>query len=386
MSLPPTITTEVAVIGAGPAGLAVGASLRRCDISFEIFERSDQVAPAWHRHYQRLHLHTPKGNSGLPYRPFPAGYPRYPSRRQMVDYLEDYATAFEMRPRFDEAVTIVRPLNASRWEVITSKTRCIAHAVVVASGLSLERNVPAWAGMDEFRGPVVHSSDYVDGAPYRNRRVLVVGFGNSGAEICLDLVEQGAKPCVSVRSPVTVIPRDLFGIPIVTVATAFSFLPASVVDFLFRPILRGVVGDLRAYGIRTPDNGPLLQVAKSSRVPVLDVGTVKLIKEHKLTVMPGIRDVTEDGVIFEDGSSAAFDAIILATGLRPKLDFLKVEQSTEWERRPMNIPTQGRPALPNLYFCGFHVPVTGMLREIAIEARNIAARIPASLADSGNRA
>jgi cation diffusion facilitator CzcD-associated flavoprotein CzcO len=370
--------TEVAIIGAGPAGLAVGASLRRRHIPFEIFERSDRVAPAWHHHYQRLHLHTPKGSSGLPYKPFPADHPRYPSRQQLVDYLEDYAAAFELRPHFGEAVTVVRPLNAKQWEVVTDKTRCMARAVVIASGLSLDKNVPAWAGMAAFRGSIVHSGDFVDGKPYRDQRVLVVGFGNSGAEICLDLWEHGAKPSVSVRSPVTVIPRDLFGIPIVTVATAFSFLPAPVVDFFFRPILRAVIGDLKAYGIQTPADGPTVQVAKSSRVPVLDIGTVKLIKQGRVKVTPGIQRVTEIGVIFENGASATFDAIILATGLRPRLDFLKVEQSTEWQRQPRSIPAKGRAALPNLYFCGFHVPVTGMLREIALEARQIVAHIAAS--------
>ena len=371
---------EVAIIGAGPAGLAVGACLRRRGIPFEIFERSDRVAPAWHRHYRRLHLHTPKGSSGLPYKPFPTNYPRYPSRQQFVDYLEDYTAAFELRPRFGEEVTTVRPTDANHWEIVTDKTRCTARAVVVASGLSIDRNTPTWPGLEAFRGPIVHSTNYVDGAPYRGQRVLVVGFGNSGAEIAIDLWAHGARPSVSVRSPVTIIPRDLFGIPIVTVATAFSFLPAAVVDFFFRPILRGVVGDLRMNGLRTPADGPMVQVAKSSRVPVLDNGTVKLIKEGKVKVAPGIKSVTEAGIVFDDGSSDAFDAIILATGLRPKLDFLKTDQSSEWQRQPRCIPIKGRAALPNLYFCGFHVTATGMLREIAIEARNIVARI------SGNRA
>jgi cation diffusion facilitator CzcD-associated flavoprotein CzcO len=380
MDLTPTVDTEVAIIGTGPAGLAVGACLRRRGVPFEIFERSERVAPAWHQHYRRLHLHTPKRSSALPYKPFPANYPRYPSRQQFVDYLEDYAATFELRPRFGEEVTTVRPTERDHWEIVTNKTHCTARAVVVASGLSVNRNAPTWPGLEAFRGPIVHSANYVDGAPYRGQRVLVVGFGNSGAEIAIDLWEHGAKPSVSVRGPVTIIPRDLFGIPIVTVATAFSFLSAAVIDFFFRPILRGVIGDLSKYGLRPPDDGPMVQVAKSSHVPVLDIGTVQLIKEGKLKVAPGIKSVTEAGVVFDDGSSDAFDAIILATGLRPKLDFLKVDQSSEWQRQPGSIPIKGRAALPNLYFCGFHVTATGMLREIAVEARNIAARI------RGNRA
>jgi cation diffusion facilitator CzcD-associated flavoprotein CzcO len=189
------------------------------------------------------------------------------------------------------------------------------------------------------------------------------------------LWEHGAEPSISVRSPTTFIPRDLAGVPIVRIASAFDFLPAALVDFFFRPILRIVIGDLRAHGIQSPADGPLVQVAKSSRVPVLDIGTVKLIRQGKLKVVPAIQRVSEDGIVFENGASASFDTIILATGLRPKLDFLKVDQSPDWQREPRTIPTKGRPALPNLYFCGFHVPATGMLREIAIEAVAIAAHI-----------
>lgn len=373
----PTVDIEVAVIGAGPAGLAVGASLRRRGIVCEILESAEHIAPAWHHHYERLHLHTPKESSGLPYQPFPADYPRYPSRQQVVDYLENYAASFALRPRFNEAVTAVSPAPADRWEVTTAKAKYTAGAVVVATGLGGNRNLPAWPGMDAFRGAIVHSADYFSGEAYRGQRVLVVGLGNSGAEIAIDLWEHGAETSISVRSPTTFIPRDLAGVPIVRIASAFDFLPAAFVDFFFSPILRIVIGDLRAHGIQSPHDGPLVQVAKSSRVPVLDIGTVKLIRQGKLKVMPGIQRVTGDGIVFENGASASFDTIILATGLRPKLDFLKVDQSPGWQREPRTIPTKGRAALPNLYFCGFHVPATGMLREIAIEAVAIAAHITA---------
>jgi len=377
MNLIAAVNTEVAIVGAGPAGLAVGACLRRRNIPFEIFERADHVAPAWHHHYRRLHLHTPKQNSGLPFKPFPDDYPRYPSRQQVVDYLEDYAATFELAPRFGEEVMAVRPVEGNQWSVVTSKTSCIARVVVVGSGLGLERNVPGFPGAETFRGPIIHSGEYVDAAPYCGQRVLVIGCGNSGAEICVDLSEHGAIPSVSVRGPVTFIPRDLFGISVVTIATAFRFLPAAWVDFCFRPIVRAAVGDLRQFGLQTPAEGPMVQVARSSRVPVLDIGTVELIKRGRLKVFPGIQRVTEKGVIFDDGSGAAFDAIILATGLRPKLEFLKVEQAADWQRYPRRIPVQGRPALPNLFFCGFHVAVTGMLRQIGLEAKKIAAHIAA---------
>ena len=79
-----TAETDVIIIGAGPAGLAVGAVLRRANVPFVILERAERVGESWHRHYDRLHLHTPKSHSALPYRPYPSTYPRYPSRQQFV--------------------------------------------------------------------------------------------------------------------------------------------------------------------------------------------------------------------------------------------------------------------------------------------------------------
>src|SRR5690242_10135298 len=92
------------VIGAGPAGLAVGAVLRRANVPFVMLERARHVGDSWHHHYDRLHLHTPKRHSALPHRAFPRGYPRYPSRQQMVEYLDDYARAFELEPELGRDV------------------------------------------------------------------------------------------------------------------------------------------------------------------------------------------------------------------------------------------------------------------------------------------
>jgi len=83
--------TDTIIVGAGPAGLAVGASLRRKNVPFAILERSGRVGSSWRAHYERLHLHTPKSHSALPFVAFPKSYPRYPSRQQVVAYLDSYA-------------------------------------------------------------------------------------------------------------------------------------------------------------------------------------------------------------------------------------------------------------------------------------------------------
>ncbi|MFL5273509.1 MAG: NAD(P)-binding domain-containing protein [Anaeromyxobacteraceae bacterium] len=125
--------TDVVVIGAGPAGLAVGACLRRAGVGFVILEREATVGSSWRRHYDRLHLHTDRGHSSLPYLPLPRDAPRYPSRDQVVAYLEAYARAFELSPRCHEEVTRARARDGG-WDVETARARYLARAVVVATG------------------------------------------------------------------------------------------------------------------------------------------------------------------------------------------------------------------------------------------------------------
>jgi len=114
--------TDVVVIGAGPAGLAVGACLRKAGLDFIILEKDHQVASSWRRHYERLHLHTVKQLSSLPYVPFPAAYPRYVPRHLVVEYLDSYAAHFDLKPRFGDAVRSVRR-NGTDWLVQGSRLR-----------------------------------------------------------------------------------------------------------------------------------------------------------------------------------------------------------------------------------------------------------------------
>lgn len=337
-----------------------------------MLEREPTVAPAWHRHYERLHLHTPKGHSALPHLAFPRHYPRYPSRRQVIEYLEAYARAFALEPRLGEAVTTVRPRDEG-WETTTSSSRYTSSAVVVATGLNARPRIPEWPGRDRYAGPVLHSSAYTNGGPFRGKRVLVVGCGNSGAEIALDLWEHGATPAMAVRSGVNVVPRDLFGVSTVALTIGMRGLPPRLVDVLAAPLLRLALGDLRRYGFRDRGHGSAMQTTREAKVPVLDVGTVRLVKTGAVALRPGIGRFNADGVVFTDGKAAAFDAVVLATGYTPGLDFFPA--GTVPFEDPRTLPREGREARPGLFFCGFDVVVTGMLRQIGIEARRVARAI-----------
>jgi cation diffusion facilitator CzcD-associated flavoprotein CzcO len=350
--------------------LATAASLRSLDRAVTLLERAPQIGASWRGHYDRLHLHTSKGLSGLPGLPLPGSYPKYPSRDQVVAYLEEYARHFGLAPQLSVEVRRIAR-EGDGWVVESSAGRQTARNVVIATGNCRVPHRPSWPGQEQFEGELLHSSSYKSGARLRGKRVLVIGFGNSGGEIAIDLHEQGALPELAVRGAVNVIPRDLFGIPILAVGIAMNVLPAPVADALSAPLLRLTVGDIRKLGLRKLPYGPAVQVERHGRIPLIDIGTLALVRSGALKMRPGVERFTKGGVVFEGGAEAAFDAVVLATGYRSRVgDFL--EEAGEALDEGGAPRSSGRELLPGLWFCGFTVSPSGMLREIAREAEAIA--------------
>jgi cation diffusion facilitator CzcD-associated flavoprotein CzcO len=364
--------TDVAVIGAGPAGLAVGACLRRAGLNFIILERDQRVASSWHRHYERLHLHTVRQLSSLPYFPFPAAYPRYVPRNLVIAYLESYASNFELRPRLGDAVRSVRR-DGNGWLIEGTSSSIHAPHVVIASGFNTEPVTPSVPGIEKFGGKVIHSAQYVNARPFAGQAVLVVGMGNTGAEIALDLCEGGARTSVSLRNGVHIVPRELFGVPIQLVAMlATRVLPSRSSEKLFPLILDWALGDLSKHGIKRPKEGILRRVASSARIPVIDVGTVRKISDGAIRIQPGISAITEDGVIFHGGGEGKFDAIVFATGYRPNYrSFLQAEDI----KTPADHAPVGQNPDSTIYFVGFRNSVAGLLRQISREAVQVTGNI-----------
>ncbi|MDX8460431.1 flavin-containing monooxygenase [Mesorhizobium humile] len=357
--------TNVVIVGAGPAGLAVAACLKQAGQDFIILEKANEVAPAWRRHYRRLHLHTVKSFSSLPFVPFPKNHPRYVPREKVVAYLDAYAERFGLRPRFGVTVKSVRR-EGGRLLVQTDAGPFNARKVVVATGNNAEPITPAFPGIEAFKGKVLHSAAYTEAAPYVGKDVLVVGMGNTGAEIGLDLAESGARPTISVRKGVHIVPRQLFGVPIQMVGIASRPMPQALNDWMFPKILDLALGRLERYGIVRPKQG-ILQGIEAGRIPVIDVGTVAAIKQGRIGIAPDIASFTADGVKFADGVEKKFDAAIFATGYRPAYDgFLSAEL------RPVKSGVNARATELGVYLVGFYNPVTGLLREIGIEAQAVA--------------
>lgn len=369
-----TTQTNTLIIGASAAGLAVAACLQTQQIPFLLLEKGGQVGAIWRRHYDRLHLHTVRAHSQLPGLPMPKSYARYPARAQVVDYLEAYARHFKLAPHFEQEVRAVRPSNGN-WQVKTQDAIYQAANVVIATGYTRVPQIPTWPGQELFPGSIIHSSAYKNGRPYAGQRVLVVGFGNSAGEIAIDLVEQGAAEVgMAVRHPVNVIPRDYLGIPILSIGILLDKIPPQAADLLAVPMLKTSVGDLTKYGLQKLPYGPNVQIRQDGRIPILDIGTVKLIKDGRIHIHPGIERFNENGVVFNDGTIQTFDAIILGTGYRPQVnDFLQdVPDVLDENGAPKRSGTE---VAPGLYFCGFTISPTGMLREIGREAGHISAHI-----------
>jgi cation diffusion facilitator CzcD-associated flavoprotein CzcO len=364
--------TGAAVIGAGPAGLAVGACLRQAGVDFVILEKEDRLAPAWRRHYERLRLHTVKRYSALPFLPFPRDYPRYVPRDLMIEYLDSYAARFALQPRLGEAAHSVRR-EGEEWTVETASSSLRAPFVVIASGVNAEPVIPSIPGAESFAGKALHAVDYVNAAPFAGQSVLVVGLGNTGAEIALDLTEAGARPTISVRNGVHIVPRDFFGFPIQVVGMlATKVLPGRLNDAMFPKILDPYLGNLSTYGIKRPRRGITEKVDGAAKIPVIDVGTVRKIHEGAIKIAPAIVALTAHGAVFAGGNRENFDAVIFATGYRPSYpNFLRVGDRSNGQALRKDNADSG------LYFVGFRNSLTGLLREISIEAMRVAAQIRA---------
>lgn len=204
---------------------------------------------------------------------------------------------------------------------------------------------------------------------------MVVGFGNSGGEIAIDLYEHGAKPSLAVRHAVNVIPRELAGIPILAIGIVQNKLPTWLADAINAPILRAVIGDITKYGLRKLPYGPATQIRKDRRIPLIDVGTMELIRGGQIKIYPGVDEFSENRIRFRDGKAAEFDAVILATGYRPQVSDFLAEASSVLDEAGIPTSSGKESAIRGLYFCGYYVSPTGMLREIALEAKQISESI-----------
>ncbi len=360
--------TDTIIIGASIAGLATAACLQKKNIPFIILEKEEKVAAPWHRHYDRLHLHTPRSLSNLPYKKFEKNISTYPSRLEVVDYLLKYQNAFSINPIFNSEVISIKRQN-DLWVTETSKCSYQSKNVVMATGAYTIPGKFLAEGMETFSGKIIHSAAYKTGKDFKGQRVLVVGFGNSACEIALDLFEQGSIPSMSLRSPVNIIPRDIFGIPVLKISWLMQKLSPKLADKINAPLIKYFIGDLNKLGIGKKKSGPLEEIELNGRPPVIDIGSLREIKNGHIKLFGEILKIDGNTVYFKNGSQQ-FDAIITAIGYERNDEILKIDKR-RFEDLKFPISKQRYFGKDGLYFCGFYISSLGQIHEIASDAKKI---------------
>jgi putative flavoprotein involved in K+ transport len=365
---------NVVVCGAGAAGLAAAASLRRAGLDAVILERSDRVGASWRSRYPALRLNTPGWMSTMPgYRASVRRYGEFPSRDDWIRYLEDYSTHHRLEVRFDTEVRRVdRPDGA--WRVETSGDAVEADAVVIAIGFDHDPHIPDWPGLEGFGGELIHASAYHDPEPYRGKDVLVVGPGVTGSEVAHLIAAGGAaRVRVAVRTPPHIVRRKWLGVPIQVPGIALHHLPHGLADRLGALAERMIAGSLSRYGLPRPRVGPATALAERHQSPLFDDGFVDSVKAGRIEIVAAVEGIEGDDVLLADGSRVQPDAVIAATGYRRGLDPL-VGHLGVLDDKGTPLITGGRqhPFAPGLFFTGYRTELSGQMRLMRFDARSIA--------------
>ncbi|MFI6338234.1 flavin-containing monooxygenase [Streptomyces sp. NPDC050535] len=365
----------VYVIGGGPGGLAAAHALRAHGVRAVVLEKSDRVGASWRRHYDRLHLHTTRRLSSLPGLAMPRSFGRWVSRDNVVRYLEKYAEHHQLEIVTGVEVSRVEPApGGDGWLLrATGGRELTGSAVVIATGYNHTPLIPDWPGRDSYTGELLHAGDYRNPTPFTGRDVLVVGVGNTGAEIAVDLLEGGASRVrLSVRTAPHIVRRSTAGWAAQFTGIVVRRLPVSLVDRLAGPMAKLSVPDLSAQGLPRPDTGLYSRVNEGS-IPVQDVGLIDAVRKGRLEIVAAV-DGFEDGkVALADGSRIGPDVVIAATGYRRALEGLVGHLDVLDARgRPVAHGARCPANAPGLFFSGYTNPISGMFRELALDAEKIA--------------
>ncbi len=360
----------VLVVGAGPAGVAAGYALSRAGHRVTILEQGQTPGAAWLQLYDSLRLHTGKHLSSLPGLAFPRGTPLFPTKQDFIDYLRAYVEHHRLPIRFGCRVQSARRAASGTWSLETSLGRIVSQRLVLATGIISHPASPRLPGLEDFRGTVLHSVHYLNPTLWKGRRVLVVGNGNSGAEIAAELGRAGVTTGIAVRTGAHVMPLRLLGLPIQYWSHLIERLPRPVREFLARAA--GAIGGLvrRRPVIPRPPWSPL------ARPPIIGFGLPEAIREGQVTLYPDVRELGSTFAVFTDGKEAAVDAVILATGFRAALDFLEARFETDGKGFPAATGVRCN-ELQGCYVIGHRYSAVGALTNIRRDAARVAKAVTA---------
>jgi putative flavoprotein involved in K+ transport len=340
---------DALVIGAGPAGLATSRALRHAGIRHLVLERGDRPGQTWSDLYDSLVLHTARPLSALPGMAFANGAGLFPTRRDFVTYLAEYAKAFTVPLRTNTEVRELRR-GSNMWRArVASGGEVTARSVVVATGIAANPHVPQLKGQRLFPGRVMHSVDYRRPDGFIGQRVLVLGSGNSGVDIALDLAAAGVDVVLAGRTRSAMVPLTLAGIP----THYFGFALA-----------------------------PFLARTRCPRPPIVGRRLDAAIRAGAIRRRSALIELTDTAARFDDGEEPSIDTIILATGFRPAVGFLDglitLDDCGFPERKGRVASTDQ----PDLYFVGHRYDARGALYNIGRDAATAAALVRSSLSET----
>lgn len=305
------------IIGAGPGGLSAARALKAQGLPYEQFDRHHDVGGLWDMEnpgspiYESAHFISSRDLSGFMGFPMPKHFPDYPSHRQILSYVRSFADAYGLRPaiRLGVGVNQVHKDAAGHWVVeLGDGTRRRYKAIICATGCNWDPNLPTFKG--EFAGELRHSVTYRTGDEFRGKRVLVVGAGNSGADIACDAATHADRAFISVRRGYHFIPKHLFGMPADEFGESGPHLPLWLARPIMTGLLRLITGDLTRFGLPRPDH----RLFESH--PLMNSQLLHHLQHGNIAVKPDISHLDGQAVVFKDGSREEVDLVLCATGYR----------------------------------------------------------------------
>lgn len=375
----------VCIIGGGSSGMAAAKALRDRGVPFEGFEIGSDLGGMWRYQndnglssaYRSLHIDTSRGNLGYPDHPLPDDCPDFPSHDAVLAWLESYAERFDLKRhfRFRCEVTQVLPEDNGNWRVqLADGGQRRYRAVIVANGHLWDPRMASFPG--RFNGDQLHSHHYRTATPFADKRVLVVGIGNSAVDIAVDVCKGARRTWLSTRRSAWVMPKYIMGIPTDRWSGFFTRklrLPTPVSRTLARWLAYLVVGDQTRFGVPRPQHAIWREHATISQelLPYCGHGWIQ--------VKPNVRQLAGDHVEFEDGSVEQVDAIIYATGYRTSFPFLDPKLFQVTEEVPALYRRIATPKLPGLYFMGLVQPVGPTIPLVEVQARWLAAALSGAM-------
>ncbi len=348
------------VIGAGAAGLSALQQLREAGYEVECFEKSDRVGGHWHTDYEALHLITSRDTTAFEGFPMPADYPHFPRRDQVRSYIESYARHHGHYDliTFNTAVVAVTPapsgvapVGSTGWRVQTTRgDEGVFDGVLVANGHLWSPHIPTVPG--EFTGTQLHSSAYNNVGDLTGNRVLVVGAGNSGCDIAVDVAQHRLEADVAMRKGRYFLSKAYLGVPRAEVPFLDRFSPDEQ-DLINRLLARVSLGEWQNYpGMPTPEAATLAD----GPTTVNDL-LLYWVHHGRIGIRSGVERFEGNTVHFADGSSRDYDTIIWATGFDVSLPFLDDDQITWRSGVPVRYAGGILPeGAEKLYFIGLIAP------------------------------